>query len=534
MTITNDQLSNDTQHTYAQCKVVVYPWLSELDDPTVSDQDLAKTYTLDISSQVRSVTFSKNLGEPAGNFSIGLTNSPGYGTNDWKDILKRGYWLVIYMSQDGDLEMNSKVGPAKKRVSERKKIRGVCYIERCGTTGTTGERGDVDRHFQVTGKDFGVVYEKSEVWHNLFKYEAILIESIKTSQLNVVSNVKIDQALSLIHDLFYYPSNLSGAKVNDDNSLLDIGLQWLMPKQMLQDVGFNVSGLNNGTYWGALPKEQARLFSPTVCGIAIEHPTDFLSGNAWEQLKKLSIPHFHELFCETSGEGLPQLIFRPIPWGINNKKYPTASAEGKMILYKDLKPVVLVPAIDLIDDDLAEDDHSRYNSFLATVSTSLINVEDNISLLRGHDFPRNNKASIRRHGFRPMHVTVDSIVRNEDLANGAANQIALLEFNEILYDYWNLAVFAESGPITKIGSNDVKIGKALKFTGDVPYSNTKRYYIEGYTDTFTVGSRGEKSWIQQVMLTRGFEERDLKTGKGFLNRNSKFTAPGEYTPSGED
>lgn len=528
MTITNDKLSNDIEHNYAQCKVVVYPWLFELDNPSIPDSDLTKSYRLDISSQVKSVTFSKQLGAPAGSFSIQLTNSPNYGTNDWKDILKRGYWVVIYMSQDGDLSMSSQVGPAKHSAAERHRIRGVCYIERCGESGKTGEKGDINRSFTVSGLDYGIVYEKTEIWHNLFKYEEIMIESIRTSELNVVSNVKIDKALRLIHDLFYFPANIPGAKVNDENSLLDIGLQWLMPKKLLSDLGFNVSGLTKGTYWGALA-DQTLKFSQTVCGIAIESPTDFLSGNAWEQLKKLSVPHFHELFCETTDAGLPQLVFRPMPWGVNNAKYPLAAPF--ITLYKDLKPVVKVPALHLIDDDIAEEDHARYNSFLATVSTGLINVEDNISLLDGSRFPFNNRASIRRHGFRPMHVEVDSIVRNEDLANGAANRQALIEFNEILYDYWNPAVFAESGTITKIGSNNIKIGKALEFTGDVPYLNTKRYYIEGYTDTYTVGEKGESLWTQQVVLTRGFEKQDLKNKKGFLNRNTQFSNPGEFTPN---
>jgi hypothetical protein len=524
----DNQLSNETQNNYAQCKVVVYPWVIQLNDPDAPNDELAATTRLDISSQVTQVTFSKNLGEPAGSFNISLTNSPGFGTNDWKDILKRGYWLVIYMSQDGDLSMSQSVGEATHKASERSKIRGICYIERCGTTGNTGEKGDVDRHFQVSGKDFGIIYEKTEIWHNMFKFDRIMLDSLRTSELNVVSNVKLDRALTLIHNLIYFPSNEQGAKPNDDNSLLDIGLQWLMPRRMLSDIGFNVSGLTQGTFWGALG-DKVLNFDETTCGIAIESPTEFLSGNAWDQLKKLSVPHFHELFCETTDSGLPQLTFRPIPWGIDNSGYPKAAAS--ITLYKDLDPIVYVPAINLINDDLAEEDHARYNSFLATVSTGLINVEDNISLLDGSGFPFHNRASIRRHGFRPMHVDVDSIVRNEDLANGAANREALIEFNEILYDYWNNAIFAESGTITVIGSNDLKIGKVLKFTGDVPYSNTKRYYIEGYTDTFTVGAKGEAIWTQSIVLTRGFEEQDLKNKGGFLNRNTPFTAPGEFTSS---
>jgi hypothetical protein len=189
----------------------------------------------------------------------------------------------------------------------------------------------------------------------------------------------------------------------------------------------------------------------------------------------------------------------------------------------------MVKAVELYDFDLGEDDHSRYNSFLATVSTGLINTEDNIALLLGKGFPKNNKASIRRHGFRPMHVTVDSIVKNDELGNGAADQEQLVEFNEILYDYWNPAVFSESGSADIAGRNDVKIGKVMKFTNDVPYLSTKRYYIEGYTDTFTVDDNRACEWTQSINLTRGFEEADLAAKKGFATRNTPFSGAGEFT-----
>lgn len=522
--------TNETTNTNAQCKVVVYRWVNGLANPEISDDQLSRTTRLDISSQVISCSFSKSMASPAGNFSVELSNSPGIETQDWKDIIKRGDWLLIYMSQDGDLDMNPQVGKASMHASEHGKLRGICYVKRVGGKNSVGEKGEKNATVAVTGVDFGIVYEDTEIWHNLFKYESIMLESIRTSQLNITGNIRVDQAIDLIHDLFYFPANVAGAKVDDNNSLLDIGLQWLMPREMLKDIGFNVSGLTKGTYWGALPG--VKNFKKTSCNIAIEHPTDFLSGNAWEELKKLSVPQFHEMFCETTDLGKPQMTFRPIPWAIDKSKYPSAGEH--ITLYKDLKPLVKVPAVDILEDDVSEDDHSRYNSFLATVSTTLISVENNISLLDGTDFPRHNRASIRRHGFRPMHVTVDSIVSNEKLASGVANRSLLIEYNELLYDYWNNAVFAESGSIQKIGSNDIKIGKALEFNQDVPYLNTRRYYIEGYTDTFSVDEKGGRTWIQEVALTHGLEKRALITKSGFNRRATEFTEPGEYTPGGSE
>lgn len=523
------KFSNETKHLNSQCKVVVYPWKEILNNPDLDDEALSSAGRIDISSQVQVVSYSKNMGSPAGTFSITLTNSPNYGTNDWKDIIKRGYWILIYMTNDGDLQMSQTVGPWRPRKSESKRLRCMGYVDRVAVNGTTLENRAVDIGFTVTGRDFGIVYEETNIWHNMFQFDKIMLDSIAQTALNVAGNVRIHTALQTVHDLFYFPQNIPGAKTNDNKSLLSIGLQWLLPKEMLTDIGFSLTGLSRGTYWGALPG--ITNFSPTGAGIAVDKPGDYLSGNSWEQLRRLSVPPFHELFCELTDEGKPQLTFRPIPWGIDQAGYPK-NAEN-IPLYANLKPVVTIPAVELYDFDLGEDDHSRYNSFLVTVSTSLINTEDNISLLLGQGFPKNNSASIRRHGFRPMHVTVDSIVKNEELGNGTSDQIQLVEFNHIIYDYWNPAVFGESGSVDIAGRNDVKVGKVMKFKNDVPYLSTKRYYIEGYTDTFIVNEDRVGSWEQNVNLTRGFEEADLKAKKGFLGRTTKFTGAGEFTKSNQ-
>jgi hypothetical protein len=312
------KFSNETKHLNAQCKVVIYQWKQILNNPDIEDSKLAETIRLDISSQLETVSFNKNMGSAAGSFSFTLANSPNYGSNDWKDIIKRGFWCVIYMSNDGGLNISNTVTQDKPSSAEAKYIRCIGYIERVGVSGTTDTNRSIDYNFTVSGRDFGIVYEEANIWHNMFQYDKILLDGLAQTALNVMGATRVHDALKTVHDLFYFPQNLPGAKTNDDKSLLSIGLQWLLPKEMLIDVGFNVSGLSKGTYWGALPG----VFEPepTGAGIAVDKPGDYLSGNSWEQLKRLSIPQFHELFCETTDKGLPQLVFRPIPWGIDQSK----------------------------------------------------------------------------------------------------------------------------------------------------------------------------------------------------------------------
>lgn len=70
----------------------------------------------------------------------------------------------------------------------------------------------------------------------------------------------------------------------------------------------------------------------------------------------------------------------------------------------------------------------------------------------------------------------------------------------------------------------------MLFTQDVPDLNNRRFYIEGYTDTFMKDERGAGTWTQEVMLTRGLEISDLENIKGFSTRSTKFRHSGEYTP----
>lgn len=522
------KLSNQTQDIISQCKVVVYDWTTQaltLDQGV--DADLAKSSALDVSSQILSCSYGKSMGQPAGQFNFTLSNSPNYGSGDWKDIIKRGDWCVIYMSQDGDLVLSDSVGApdsnAKKK-EEAKKIRCIGFIDRVSVKATINDKGAFDVVYTVSGRDFGVVYEDTSIWHNVFVFDKIMLEALATSQLNITGAITVDKAISLIHDLFFNPKSVPGAKVNDLGSLTSIALQWLMPRQMLQDIGMKV---DSTPYWGELTG--VKNISQTLANLAIERPTDYLSGNAWENLKKLSVPQFHELFTETTDLGAPQLTFRPIPFAISKKKYPTL---GKLISYYKDVPLVTVPSLDVLDFDLGEDNHSRYNSFLATVSTSLIGIEDNISLLDGSGFPKHVQDSIKRFGFRPMHVTVDSIVKNAERGDGQGNPKILREFNEVLYDYWNNVVFAETGSAELIGRNTIKIGKCLSFDSSTPYVFGKRYYIEGYTDIYTTDDKGNGFWGQSVNLTHGFEEVDLTSDSNFGTRNTTFNHEGEYTPAG--
>jgi len=511
-----------TVSTSAGCKVLIYNWDDEGSIPRSGET--AKTGNgaerLDISSELLNVSFTKDMNSPAGTFSINLADS-----QDWKSVIRRGSWVIILMSQDrDDLDMSSSVQSLKSplKQSERKFIRCIGYVDRVNTQAIVQDNGGLSYNFEVSGRDFGIVYEDTEVWHNMFRYETLQLTSFTESRILTIGNTPISKAMDIIHDLFYYPSNVV-PRVEKDKSLLDIGLQWELPAQLCTDLGFK--GTSGQQYWGALPIKN---FSETKATIALGTPTDFLSGNAWSKLKELSCGEFHELYTEINEEGKPELIYRPIPWAMDDSKYKKISST--ITKYKDLDRII-IPSEEVFSLNLGEDSHNRFNSFLVTVSSSLINQEDNISLINDSSLLLNDRNSIRRHGFKPMHVTIDAVVRT--LTGGGADSELLQAYNELLRDMWQKAVFSESGSIEIIGNNKLKIGKVLGFDETVPYSNNRIYYIEGYSDSFSVEENGSTFWSQSVKLTRGFKIEDLDSFSKLSRRDTAFDDSGEFTGNGE-
>lgn len=519
---------NDTKNINSQCKIVVYQWVDTDPSDTDTETQLSQSNALDISTRVQSFEATKSMSNASGNFKFTLANNTGRSETDWKQIIKRGTWCAVYLSQDGDLMINPDVDTPFK--TDVKKLRHLCFVESVRSSSELNEKGAYDITYTVSGKDFGIVYDGTEVWHNVFRTEdSVAVINATSGQLDVTSKVQLNDVLTLIHNLFYNPSVIPGAKVNNRGSISATARQWLMPNDLLRSLGVSqFSG--QAPFWGSI--EGTLNFAESPMGLSTQNPVDYLDGNAWSALKEISIPSFHELFTEISDDGLPQLIFRPIPWGKNQLNYPTIS---KFITkYLDV-PVVDVGALDVLTVDVGEDTHHIYNCFLVTVENSVIGNTDNVSILQGSRFPYYNDASIKRFGLKKMFVKVNSLINNAMLLNGIPDTKLLIEYNELLVDYWERMEFAETGTVNKIGSNDVKLGKCLRFAEDVPYASNRRYYIESYTDTFEVEGGGAGFWTQTVGLTHGFDESILRGNTGFGTRPNKFINQGEFTKaSGND
>ena len=592
-----------------QCKVVWYQWAIELPtndksafgfkalasflpEVTLSDRDLAESRAYDVSNHVENLSFSKTLEGAAGTFTFTLYNSL-----DWVRFMKAGQWLCIYLTGDGDLPLpveppqndsltlstfaaNHRPGstavsplalpkaPAGKPFAKRRRCVGV--IQRVAVRSTTNGDGTVETSYMVSGKDFGAVYEDTELWFNMHNAEENTFSSVLASRI-MQHDRTLSSLLSIVHDVFLNPSIMFDPHTASSKLNMFTLRQWILPDLLIKDLGLPSST----KYFGDSPT--LKNLNNTLFENATPNFAKGLAGKCWERLKLYSQPEFHELFTELNDSGQPEITFRGIPWALDTKGYPTIAKN--FYTYKDLYtnksqagdmaasaltalssfatafsvPTVAASAphmdtrtqhrIDITPTqvesyDVGPDQHSRANFFLVDniqSCTDQINAFALASMVP-FPFPFRDENDIKRHGFKPLLVNLTSfnlVTESGRTAFGgkekAIDSKFIMETNHLLKDFYANAEDMYSGTINlAAGSNAVKLGKVVTTDAAFKGISDMVFYIEGYVDTFNVNADGTCTWAQTLMVTRGLTKKALEgkasTKEGVATKSATFAA----------
>lgn len=552
-------MSNKVLNNNPQCQIIWFNWTKE-ENWNISEsfnnlKELSESIAYDISNHLFYFSFTKDKSSPSGYFTMHLDNS-----RDWKNVLKPGEWFIALMSQEGNLfvkdknedinknfpsdlkaifEFDSKKIDENKKRSlisglkkgpqqiDGKKVRAVCYVDRVAVSVSTGANGELITYYEVSGRDYGCIYEDTEIWLNWLQLERITVDNL-TAYLTSKNGafLQINDFLKFLHDFFLgFRNNEKMESALKKTGFPEImGNQWVMPNKL---VNYLNQSFNKNPLYGEI--KNLLNFDQTILTLALTFTLSSLSGRCWDKLKEYSLDAFHELFVELSEDGQMQLHFRPIPWAFNKEKYPTAAPYIKT--YKQLanESDISIDSSLIINYNLGEDSHNRYNHFFVIPAIANINREDAISLLfnkerkDGTTFPYGIFSSIARNGLRLKHFEVNSFalafVKKDKNKSGDVDKNLLKEYNEISLDYWKNAFLFESGSIQIIGQNNIKLGKVLKFDETLDYDPNKVFYIEGYTDEFIVNQNGSTEWTQTINVTRGIETINLNKTFGLSRRN---------------
>jgi hypothetical protein len=390
-----------------QCQLIYFDWVTKnLGSSALRGnkfRELSDSTALDISPFIQSVTFSKTLAEPAGSFSITLKND-----RDWKEVIKPGSWALLYLSQEGDLNLPPKTAkdPAVVNLenlqTQKSKLRGILYVESVRAAGTT-EDGVFDVTYTVSGRDFGVVYEATEVWMNLFALEKSLRHAFLQA-FSWANDISVTKVLEVIHNLILGPQQVD--ILSPDSEFYRLGQQWLLPSALLKALDLHTFR-NLPSFFGNL--KGILNLAPTEASKPVENPLTHIEGFVWDVLRGLSIPALHELFVELNPKGHPQLTFRPIPFAVNTAGFPTLSKTVMTYYELALSTMFSIQPIDIISFDLTENNHNRFNHFLTVIESQMYSIESNIEALRtpsvaGRTYPHAQLESVARHGLRRKHL----------------------------------------------------------------------------------------------------------------------------------
>jgi hypothetical protein len=369
-----------------------------------------------------------------------------------------------------------------------------------------GSKGATVRSYGLSGRDFGVIFERTPVWFSPYTDEKIT---------GGVSLQVFGGALNIMGD----PSNaVLGFLSGFLDALGSTGRAvWKIPN--------DVPGLG-GQDFGAMIRIMfdKEGFTNDPARIAIN--PNYLNpvGNLWSLAKEWSDPVFCELFCDTLmpessapvyavediSEAPPektvlQVIFR-------DRTFPT-QAKGKDSAYYSLLTHV-IPRQLITGMTLARGGAERFNAFFVAPQVSQeLTGAGAIDLLA----PLWSPDDIRRHGLRRFDIQTKYVSTKAELLIMSKAQ------REIVRDWYCMNPYLLHGSVALgRGFPQIHVGQRLIVPSGDPKKPEKdrSFYIEGVSHNWTFGS----STKTNLDVTRGW----VGTDDQYINALGALASPSNY------
>lgn len=376
-------------------------------------------------SAITACTISRDKGTPTDVFQITLKP-----TKNWKNVLKAGDWLIIYLD---DIENIS--------LKDLKGVKCIGNIDRIAETTIIKNDGSREVVYNVHGSGWGKFFEQTEMFYNPYAgdvYKNILIDKIGydfqgspydfvTKYLDVYFGDAKKQGLDNTLYLTLIPPKLYNAlTVDSDNKERSKGSAVSFNDVMVRDFKDNTKeGFSN-----------------------FRSISRIMSGSLWNTLMQSCNRVLNEMFVDIRN-GKPTLIYRKMP------------------LTKDLRQEIQdqgitdIPQKYILNAELGFSDHELFNYLTLIATDSLINDITYIvaATNAGVNLPRVAKDSTKRYGLRRIELNTEYAI---DKQNGEIVWDAIKKWVDELEDHWFNYYHFENGTIELKGLMDFKIGQYIR------------------------------------------------------------------------
>ena len=438
---------------------------------------------------ILSVHTKKGFGAASGTFTIKIKkNARVLGARSalrdlWRD--PEDVWVRIKWSVDGQI------------------IDGLLgMIDTIRETTGRSEGGRRSETYEITGRDFGKVFEITEVWVNFFHNPERVLRSVRHLTSTGLENLIGTPAhfIRVLLEIWISNNGAAEAQFVLPRSLGGVVFDSILSKDGIE----NMSGFVNG-----------QTVSPTLFQI------DQAGGKLWDIMQEYSNGLMNELYVDLVPRGsdlenmVPTVILRERPFPIRSDDNSTTSHTK----WNGLRTHTLLPG-DIKSRDIAKGSSAnRYNYWsihMQGVGTEGFNVEE--ILQRGVEgassgvpgnIPIWNEASIRKHGARRYMAQTRYLPfykQSEVTADDEAEHFFRLAARWLkkVHDWFVVAPFELSGQLTTTRVQpEIRIGHRIK---EVRAEGTIVYYVEEVSNRYAYEGGGSTT----LMVTRGeYEDDDL-------------------------
>ena len=507
-----------------------------------SDADIFKTERGIIEEEITEVQVSKSIDNPSGSFRITMLAS-----KNWKMLLSPGDWVAIYMSSAYDnFDYDS---------PDSKNMVMFGSIDRVTKTKQRDEETDkVLVRYIVTGRDFGRVFEDTDIWFNPHTNPTALIDLTLT-----VAGMKFtgspSEMMDSILDTFFGKAGGGAPVLGTIPVKTTFGLgkaevelkQGYIPEEValpfsaagsLSPPKFELGGTGavksvpiNSLIEREFYIQSGLLYRPWSSKINLPgyKSRAMLSasnspGNIWGLMKRESNALVNDLYCELikdeDGNCKPTVILAPHP---NSNFFEDTPGELNDAFYKlgDLEQIE-VGSSQIKYEDLGRDGNSKVNMVWLTSRESTSATTNKIAYLGketvdGIGLPMFQSESIKRYGLKIYDQMLEFCFSN---ALGKVDATAGGLYRSFINQIYDLHVYNhlyETGSVVSTGNNKARIGGTLRIkdesqvdskfnptdllnkieSGDT--SQDRLYYIEGYSHNWKFPDQWETEW----QLTHG-------------------------------
>ena len=431
----------------------------------------------EIYDHIVSFTYNKSMSSPAGSFQCKIL--PVF---DYSKIISPGDWVQIYLTTDDD----------------KKHKRVIGNVDRVSLETVMNEDGTRESHFMISGRDFGKIFQDTNIWFNPYKIgdlEATILD--KVNEIGGPSNVLIKNVI----DLF----------LNDTTEIPNCSTSmnyWYIGNKMAQEL----DSFGHRQLADIMNMDDFKTAQPGNKIIPVMNT----QGNFWQLLKGISNETINmlylELYEDKNGLSLPKTFFGVRPYTFRTYKNTTLPIN----YFLDL-PSVDVDADSIIRSSTGLNDHDRFNMFFLTLKQEPIFKSTEASIY-SETASAINKASIKRNGLRLFKRMVDY---GSLASNGQFDLKIYKAYLELVTEWYKGNHLLENGTFVIVGNPEVRIGKRMVVKNSKVYPN-RQYFIESYTDEWSY----TKMWRQTIEVTRGIVvEGNLET-YAYEGKESLFNISG--------